>query len=282
MNLLGRIFIVLILIMSIGFMFSAMVVYSTHKNWRELAVGPGGLQERLTQAQANFNELQTQYNRLESQLRTELETRDQEIRKLETERVAQNERNTDIQNELEQLRQAQRDSTAAVVVAQQDNERLAAQVNDLRQEIRTNQQLRDQAFATTLQATEELHQTAAELESAEERKQQLTQQVANMTTVMRESGLNPTTDPNAVVPRVDGFVTQIRRSNGSQFVEITIGADDGLKAGDTIEVYRGDKYLGRVEILRTSPDKAVGRIDRRFQQGQIQEGDRVATRLKLG
>jgi hypothetical protein len=49
--------------------------------------------------------------------------------------------------------------------------------------------------------------------------------------------------------------------------------------GNTLEVSRGTRYLGRVEIIETSPDKSVGRVDRRFQQGQIQEGDRVATRL---
>jgi hypothetical protein len=98
---------------------------------------------------------------------------------------------------------------------------------------------------------------------------------------MSEQGLDPDTEPGAVVPTVDGVVSQIRRAAGAQLVEVTIGADDGLKAGNTVEVFRGSKYLGRVEILQTSPDKSVGRVDRRFQQGQIQEGDRVATRLKL-
>jgi len=64
-------------------------------------------------------------------------------------------------------------------------------------------------------------------------------------------------------------------------VEVTIGADDGLKVGNTLEVSRGAKYLGRIEIIQTSPDKSVGRVDRTFQQGQIQEKDRVATRIKL-
>jgi hypothetical protein len=73
----------------------------------------------------------------------------------------------------------------------------------------------------------------------------------------------------------------VRRAAGAQLVEVTIGADDGLKPGNTVEVFRGSKYLGRVEILQTSPDKSVGRVDRRFQQGRIEEGDRVATRIKL-
>jgi len=102
-----------------------------------------------------------------------------------------------------------------------------------------------------------------------------------MTAVMREKGIDPATDPGSVVPTVEGVVSKIERKAGGQMVEVTIGADDGLKAGNTLEVSRGAKYLGRVEIIQTSPDKSVGRVDRKFQQGQIQEGDRVATRIKL-
>ena len=71
-------------------------------------------------------------------------------------------------------------------------------------------------------------------------------------------------------------------SAGNQLIEITVGADDGLKPGHTIEVFRGERYLGRAEILRTEPDRAVGRVIRRFQLGPIQEGDDVATRLRIG
>ena len=114
-----------------------------------------------------------------------------------------------------------------------------------------------------------------------ETSEQLTKQVAGMKTVMDANGIDPNTDPSGVVPTVDGLVSQVRRSAGAQFVEVTIGADDGLKPGNTVEVFRGSKYLGRLEIVTTSPDKSVGQVDRRFQQGQIQEGDRVATRIKL-
>jgi hypothetical protein len=76
-------------------------------------------------------------------------------------------------------------------------------------------------------------------------------------------------------------VSKVERKAGGQLVEVTIGADDGLKTGNTLEISRGAKYLGKIEIIQTSPDKSVGRVDRKFQQGQIQEGDRVATRIKL-
>ena len=42
MNWLGKVFVVLILIMSLLFMGLAMAVYATHRNWREVVEGPAG------------------------------------------------------------------------------------------------------------------------------------------------------------------------------------------------------------------------------------------------
>ena len=102
-----------------------------------------------------------------------------------------------------------------------------------------------------------------------------------MASMMRANNLDPATPVDAIKPSVDGFVSKTQRKNGVMLVEISIGSDDGLKPGHTVEVFRNTKYKGRLEILKTAPDRAVGRVDVRFQQGPIQEGDRVATRLKL-
>jgi hypothetical protein len=281
MNLLGKIFVVLIMVMSVVFMTLALGVYATHKNWKDLVEGQNGLRAQLQLARTEYDQLKNNYNSLESRLKGEVESARQQVRKLESERVALVDRNAAVQTELDQLKAERRDATAAVAATQQNNQRLAEEVTGLREDIRTNQQARDQAFATTLQATENLHQTKGLLDSTVERNRQLTSQVSNMTSMMDAHGLDPNTPPDAVVPTVDGLVSQVRQAAGSQLVEVTIGADDGLKQGNTVEVYRGSRYLGRVEILKTSPDRAVGRVDRRFQQGQIQEGDRVATRLKV-
>ena len=281
MNLLGKIFVVLIAVMSLVFMTLALAVYATHKNWKDIVDGPNGLQSQLQLARSDYDQLKTDYNRLDSQLKGEVETARQQVRKLESERVALVDRNAAVQTELDQLKAERRDATAAVAATQQNNQRLAQEVTGLREDIRTNEQARDKAFATTLQATEDIHQIKGQLDSTVERNRQLTSQVAGMTRVMDAEGIDPNTPPDAVVPTVDGLVSQVRQAAGSQLVEVTIGSDDGLKQGNTVEVYRGARYLGRIEIIKTSPDRAVGRVDRRFQQGQIQEGDRVATRLKI-
>jgi peptidoglycan hydrolase CwlO-like protein len=278
MNWLGKVFVVLILIMSVLFMGLAMAVYATHKNWKMVAES---LQTQLTAAQNQNQQLISAHNRRVEELSAEIEAAEQQVRKLETERVTLADLNVQLQTERDQLRQQERDQIASVAATQELNKGLTTEVTGLRQQIRSEQQARDAAVAATLSATEQLHQISGEYETARERNEQLMKQVSGLEHVMRESGLDPATDPTAVVPTIDGVVSQVRRVPGAQLVEVTIGADDGLKEGNTLEVFRGAKYLGRIEILETSPDKSVGRVDRRFQEGQIQEGDRVATRFKL-
>jgi hypothetical protein len=281
MNFLGKVFVIIVLVLSICFMMLAVVVYTTHKNWRELVTGPNGLQAKLTQAQADMERLRSEYNRDREQLDAEKLAAQQQASKLETERTALAQTNVTIQEELDTLKQQQREQTAAIASTQKNNEDLTTQVTGLSQQKREAELARDAQYAQMLTATELRNQMVGQLEAAMQRNAQLTSQVANMTAVMRANGVDPGTDPNAVVQTVQGEVLAIRRAGGSQLVEVSIGSDDDIKPGQTLEVFRGGKYLGRLNVLESSPDKAVGQVDRRYLQGQIQEGDRVATRLSF-
>ena len=279
MNFFGKILTGLICIVALFLMCVSIMVYATHKNWKADA---DALETQLDQATATNDQLQSERRSLESRLKAEIEAAQQEVRKLESERVALMTQNSTIQSVLDQLRQKERANTAAVASTQANNEKLTAEVEILREQIREHQQSRDEAFATMIKATDQLHQAQGELTSVHERNRQLVSDLGAKTSLLNENGIDPNTDPEAIVPRVRGEVFATRRSAGIQLIEVTIGADDGLKPGHTVEVYRGDRYLGRAEILTTEPDRAVGRVLRRFQQGQIQEGDHVATKLRIG
>ena len=109
MNWLGKVFVVLILLMSIVFMSLAMMVYATHKNWRDVIENPTtGLDVRLKNAQAENSQLKSELLRRTEELQAETEAEKQQVRKLETERVGLVERNAAIQAELDQKRQDER------------------------------------------------------------------------------------------------------------------------------------------------------------------------------
>ncbi len=279
MNLLGKVLTGVIVVTSLFVMFISVVVYSTHRNFKEDA-------DRLTaklSASKNQNlQLESKLRSLESQLTGKIEATKQKVALLESERIQLIAENTAAQAELDQLRQEQRANNAAVVSTQTNNESLTTEVNALRDAIQENQQARNVAVATAIRSTDELHQAQGVLTALRERRTQLVQQLSEKISLLRSHGIDPSTDPQAVVPNVRGIVSATHRAAGKQLIEISVGADDGLKPGHTIEVYRGDHYLGRAEILRTEPDRAVGRVIRHFQKGAIQEGDHVATKFRIG
>src|SRR5262245_13771687 len=111
MNWLGKVFVVIILLASMMFMLLAMMVYATHKNWREVIEGKdgkGGLQGQLTTAKAENEQLKGEFLRKEEELKAEVEAQNRQVRKLEAERVGLVERNTAIQSELDLKRADER------------------------------------------------------------------------------------------------------------------------------------------------------------------------------
>jgi hypothetical protein len=97
-----------------------------------------------------------------------------------------------------------------------------------------------------------------------------------MKMVMDANGLTADSLVSHIPPKVEGVVLEV---SDKDLVEISIGNDDGLKEGHSLEVYRGNTYIGRITIRRTAPDRAVGQIIRELQRGQIKRGDRVSTKL---
>jgi len=70
---------------------------------------------------------------------------------------------------------------------------------------------------------------------------------------------------------------------GAGLVEISIGSDQGLLKGHRLEVYRTSggqsTYVGRIEVVSTAPDKAVCKIDPKFQNSNMMKWDRVASKI---
>jgi len=279
MNLLGKILTGAIAISAIMLLIVSMMVYATHKNWK---TSTDALKLQLETAKSLNSQLDNKYRTLDSQLKAEVEAAQQDVRKLESERVQLIAQSSTMRKELDSLLQDQRRNTAAVASTQANNEDLTNEVASLRIALKENRQKRDESFVTTIKATDALHQAKGKLDALVERNGQLIQEVATKSRLLRSEGLDPTATPGAIIPQVRGLVSASRRNASGQMIEVTIGADDGLRKGHTLEIFRGERYLGRAEIIQTEPDRAVGRVIRRFQQGQIQENDNVATKLRVG
>jgi hypothetical protein len=142
--------------------------------------------------------------------------------------------------------------------------------------LRDARQARDEAFVEVAELTDKVIAIEGQKQNLSERNEQLVGQVSRMQGVLDRHDLNEFTPITNKPPKVDGVVTAI---GGRGLIEISIGSDDGLRKGHTLEVYRNRLYIGRIVVQAAEPDKAVGRILPQFRQGSIRRGDRVATRL---
>jgi hypothetical protein len=75
---------------------------------------------------------------------------------------------------------------------------------------------------------------------------------------------------------VNGQVTAVS-TNG--LVEVSLGRDDGMREGFTLEVHRNGQYLGRLLIKTVTDNKSVAEIMTGYQKGYVREGDRVDSKL---
>lgn len=282
MNLIGKIFVLIILLLSMLFMVLAMAVYSTQKNWRDAYQTS---QKNLQQKTTEYGRLDSASKLTESNLQRKLDEAEARETLLQEQYELLTESSTLLQEEISDLKQQKRDDTAAVASTQDNANRLASENTVLQKDVIDAQEASDQSFAATVAATSKLHDSEVKLDSATETVGALTEQVARMTEYLRSEGLDPNTQVGDIKPRVDGYISSIRRRAGDETIELTIGSDDGIKRGHTVEVYRttGDpgqsKWLGRAVVLSTDGDRSYARILPELKKGRIQEGDRVATRF---
>ena len=170
MGFFGKMLISIVLFMSILLMTLGLVVNRTHHNLKDES---DKLKTQVDAVQQQHTELVAKHKQLDVQLRREQVAVENQLRKLEQERVALIQRNEKMEQNLQALTDVRRERTAEVMAVQEKNNRLADQADGLRSEIEGNQQTRDQAFVAVLKATEELHQLQGQLEHALERNRDL-------------------------------------------------------------------------------------------------------------
>lgn len=283
MNLVGKIFTVLILVMSLVFMSFAVAVYATHKNWREAvmlsredATSAGktaGLKYQLEDARNTINELRGRLDKAESDLKQEKDAHINNLAKLKQEKLNVERDNVALKQANDELEKANSQKTQALATTEERNKQLLGESTELRATIRKVEKDFDEKADQLVQKTDDLLQKTSEVRRLDDKLADVTAQFVKAKDVLRMFGLVP--DPNYyLVPAFNGLVLAVR---GDGLIEISVGSDDGVRKGAKVRVIRADgsMYLGQVEVLETKDNRAVCRVIQGTQLGAIKQGDRV-------
>jgi hypothetical protein len=110
--------------------------------------------------------------------------------------------------------------------------------------------------------------------------------VAYLQDVIRREGIN---EQEALAkdeppPLVNGKVLNTRPAErgSNELVEISLGSNDGLSEGHTLQVFslKGKgQYLAEIKLVLVEDDRAVGEVILKTKNGQIQRDDNVTTKL---
>ncbi len=285
MNLIGKIFLFAVFIMSLMLMTLAGAIYVSHVNWKdevlrkpdecELGQSPG-YQFRLQEAEQNRKELEGQISQLQTQVAESEKARDQVLAKLQSAIIEKDRELQTLRGDKEAREQDQRRKTELLEKTQQDLEQARQQVETLVKQVADQQTKVDAQVGRSAELSARLAETKSFLTIAEERKAQLEKQVANARLLLQQSGLDIDSLPKDRVPTVDGQVLAVAAGT----IEVSLGSDDGLQVDHALEVYREGEYVGRAIVTSVRPDRAVARIVKEYARGVVQRGDRVTTRLK--
>jgi hypothetical protein len=284
MNLVGKIFVGLILVMSIVFAAFSISVYATHTNWREeIMRTPAevrgnqqpGYKYQLEQARLNNQRLQDERNKFELRAIAERDAKIQALSKAEAEIANLRGENDTATKELAAKEKALAENTVALKGAQDNLRNLTVEVGNLRTEIAKAQNETDTQIKRAIALADEMAVAKGQLTVLTERNQQLSMDVSKAKQHLSAFGRKLEDPVDASTIPVTGAVNAVSRTR----VELSIGADDGVRIGQELDIYRGDKYVGRVKITEAQPEKAIGAILNEYMQLPIQRGDNVSSRL---
>lgn len=278
MTLVGKILILLILIMSLVFMSFTVMVYSTHRNWKDLVENPqSGLRAQLTKKQAEVQQLELKRQEALDQLAHEKAARTKAIAVLEVRKLDMEEQLAKKEDELRTLQSDSRAAIKTLDTAQSEMARLKDEVEQLRVEITQTRQDRNTQVAEVRTLTDKLNQGEGTLKRLKERNEQLVSELSRASLVVEGNGLSLDDPIDKIAPKLDGVVTAVRNND---LIEVSLGSDEGIRRGHEVDVYTSQGgYLGRATVVETSNDRSVAKIISAFRQGVMRKGDRVATRL---
>jgi len=260
-------------------MILALVANASHRNWRDVVLDPStGLKKRVEVIEQTNVQLRDARERTQQALDREQASRRTALAALQT--------------QLDQVEQVLQGSESRVQLLEAKNteltqvdrsraeelQRLTEQTAKLREQIRTEQEDRDTLFAETLELTDQMNRLRGMVQQQTERNEQLMAQVTRYKEVVDARGIDINEPLDGAPPERNGTVLVLDRPR--KLVEVSIGYDDGLRDGHLLDVTRSDRFVGKLRVRRTEPDRAVAEILADYSEGIIQEGDRVDTAIE--
>ncbi len=270
MNPIGKILTLLIFLMSCFFLAVSLMVGASHRNWKGEAVAN---EAKAQAAQRQLNDAKNSTGIQKQIIEREKVARAQQIAVLNSQ-VKQLENQLEERNELlrEEIETSQsrldRMREAVAKVTQLDTQ--------LNSEKQRNKDLVDNIasqFEQVQKLTQETFDQQNQIASLTQMTSDLRADLSKRQKVMASLGVDENFLTRDIVPRVQGRVVGIK---GNYFV-VDLGSDDGIRLRHEMDIYRGDRYIGRGQATRIEADFTTFKTQRGLMKDIVREGDSVTS-----
>jgi hypothetical protein len=284
MTFVGKVLVVVQVVLSICFMAFAGAVFSVQTSWKDkhddLAKKSAQQQTKLSTDIEEFKAAKDLHDKALNKKTSEVDTLTAQVSGL-TQEV------TDLKTDLKEEQDANISEQAVAAKSVTEAGFRGDEANSQRKRNEALLDARGELVAQVQKLEDEKFNSQKQLAKLIEKHNLVLVEKKAFETIIAANGLS--TDPRDYLdkkpppPVVQGLVLETRRGkrSGSEFIEISLGSDDGLLEGHDLHVYRDKegKYLGKITIIHIDPDRAVGTLVTNARNGSIQRGDNVKTKL---
>lgn len=273
MNLVGKIFVGIIALMSVVCLTLSVVSYASHHNWKERSAQ---LDEQIKKLEGEKTAMAAEKTALENAKADAVKNYEQIVKALDSKVAAMTAENQTLKATNEQLEADLQARVDAIATSGQTINTLNQQIALTTQDLATAQQLRASYLRDLAQTMANLHNLAGILGNVQEQNVDLTKAHDDVLAVLQQHGLNPDPSLYGELPKVAVRGTiEVVQEGPSGLISVSIGSDDGLAKGNQLHVRRGDVYLGKVEVVTVEPNRAICKVLGEYRQGTMLEGDEV-------
>lgn len=272
MNLTGKILTGLILFMSIAFLVLAVMVGATHRNWKEIATTNA---QQVNEARNVLNTYKGKSEEIKRELNAERVARTLRLSQLESQLNSARE---DFDNKEKLLRDQlaiSQKAQDALNIAETRIQQQDAVVSDLRAQNKTLIDDISTQRQSVVNLTNTNYQLQGELSQLKTMNMDLNESIAMSEKVLNANGLTQNDLTSHIPPEVDGIVLRTRQN----LIAISLGADDGVRSGHTFDIYRGDRFIGKAEVVKSQNNMSAAKLIPEYLQAPVAEGDHVTTKF---
>ncbi len=286
MNIFGKVLVVVVFLLSVGFAVSQMILFEQRVRWRDEYERETDLRQDAERARDDFSQelerLKDEFDRGQAAKRSEIADLEQDIADRNA-RISSLE--SDLERRSEQLSEAQR-------VQESKRERLSEKDNIIEEHEATIAE-RDASLKRRMDEIADLEeqvrmhtatiddreQTIAELD--EEKLRALTRLGDRERQLAELEARGVHVDIGKPLPVVDGVLSRVDNEIG--VAVLNRGKQHGVEINYDFVVYRDDAFVARVYVMDVFPEHSLERVDRELtdlEETPMQVGDRATTRIR--